>query len=59
MDIAALSMTMNQNNLKEAASIAVMKMAMNVGSENNSQLMELMNNLSLDPNLGTHIDIKA
>lgn len=59
MDIAALSMNMSQSKVQEAASIALMKMAMNTGKETAVQMTEMMKNIAVDPNLGQHLDTKA
>ena len=59
MDIAALSMIMSQSRVQESAGIAVMKMAMNTGKENATQITEMINNSAVDPNLGNHIDVSA
>jgi len=57
MDIAALSMIMSQSRVQESAGIAVMKMAMDTGKENVTQITEIMNSVAVDSNLGNHIDV--
>jgi hypothetical protein len=59
MDIAALSMVMSQSKAQSAAGIAVMKMAMDTGKENATQMTEMIKNSAVDPNLGNHIDVSA
>lgn len=59
MDIAVLSMVMSQSKAQTAAGIAVMKMAMDTGKENATQMTEMMKNSAVDPNLGNHIDVSA
>lgn len=59
MDIAALSMVMNQSRVQEAAGIAVMKMAMNTGKETAAQMTEMLKNVAVDPNLGQHLDARV
>lgn len=44
---------------QSAASMAVMKMAMNTGMENATQMTDMMKNMAVDPNLGQHIDVSA
>lgn len=56
MDIAELSMAMSQNRVQESASIALMGIAMDSCKEDATQMTEMMNNMAVDPNLGTHID---
>ena len=59
MDIAALSMVMSQSKAQTAASIAVMKKAMDTGKENATQMTEMINNYAVDANLGNRIDVSA
>ncbi|TDQ42899.1 YjfB family protein [Aureibacillus halotolerans] len=66
MDIAAVSIAMNQGQLKQQVSLAVMKMAMGTGSQQSSALSELMNSADISamqraaqPNLGGNIDLKG
>lgn len=59
MDIAALSMVMSQSKAHTAASIAVMKIAMNTGKENASQMTEMLQTTAVDPNRGQHLDARA
>lgn len=59
MDIAELSMVMSQSRVQQSAGIAVMKMAMNAGNENATQMTEIMNNSAVDPNLGNNFDASA
>ena len=59
MDIAALSMVMSQTRVQESAGIAVMKMAMDTGKENATQITDIMNNFAVDTNLGNHIDVSG
>ena len=59
MDIAALSMVMSQSKAQTAASIAVMKKAMDTGKENATQMTEMIKNSAVDANLGNHIDVSA
>ena len=59
MDIAALSMIMSQSRVQESAGIALMKMAMDTGKENATQMTEMIKNFAADPNLGTHLDVSV
>ncbi|WP_084284495.1 YjfB family protein [Clostridium lundense] len=58
MDIAGMSVVMNQNKLMEDTGLAVMKMAMNTGKET-AQAMTEMIEKSVNPNLGQHLDIRV
>lgn len=59
MDIPALSMIMSQSRVQESAGIAVMKMAMDTGKENATQMAEMIKNSAVDPNLGNHLDVSV
>ena len=59
MDIAALSMIMNKSRVQGSAGIAVMKMAMDTGKENATQMTDMIKNSAVDPNLGNHVDVSA
>ncbi|WP_082174056.1 YjfB family protein [Clostridium niameyense] len=58
MDIAAMSMSLNQWKLSEVAALSVMKMTMNSSNENAVRMTEMMEQ-ALDPNLGQNLDLKA
>ena len=59
MDIGALSMVMSQSRVQESVGIAVMKMAMDTGTENATQMTEIMNNVAVDTGLGQRLDIRV
>ena len=59
MDIGALSMIMSQSKVQQSAGIAVMKMAMDTGKENATQMTEMIKNVAVDTNVGQHLDTKA
>ena len=59
MDIGALSMIMSQSRIQQSVGIEVMKMAMNTGKENASQITEIMKNVAVDPNVGQNLDTRA
>jgi len=59
MDIAALSIAMSQSRVQQSAGIAVMKMAMDTGKENATQMTEMIKNSAVDPNLGSHLDVSV
>lgn len=56
MDIADMSVYLNQTSVQSAASILVLKMAMNSSTENATQMTEMMSNTAADPTRGTIID---
>ena len=56
MDIAALSMVMGQSRVKQDAGIAVMKMAMDTGKQDATQITDMMANVAVDPNIGQNMD---
>ena len=57
MDIAALSIAMNQANLMQNVSLAVTKQAMDVQQQNTEQLVEMLN--APHPTTGRTIDIQV
>lgn len=59
MDIAELSMVMSQSNTQQSTGIAVMKMAMDTGKENATQMADMIKDVAVDPNLGNHIDVSV
>jgi hypothetical protein len=59
MDIGALSMIMSQSKVQQSAGIAVMKMAMDTGKQSGTQITEMIKNVTVDPNVGQHLDVRA
>jgi hypothetical protein len=57
MDIAALSVLMNQSQVQQQASLSVMKMAMNTAQQNGTELTKMLEQ-SVQPHLGSSIDLK-
>ncbi len=58
MNIAAMSVGMAAQRTTQDMGVAVLKMAMEDGSQGIEQLLDSMQQ-SLDPNLGNNIDIEA
>lgn len=58
MDIARLSIAMNQSQLKQQASISVMKKTMDQAEMQSEQMIQMLQQ-SIQPHLGGHIDAKA
>lgn len=50
---------MSQSKVQDAASLAVMKMAINTGEETSSKVTEMLKSTALDTNLGNHLDRKV
>lgn len=59
MDIGSSSMIMSQSRVQENVGIALMKMGLNTGKENDSQVIEMLKNVSGDPNIGSNLDVTA
>ncbi|WKY45911.1 YjfB family protein [Eubacteriaceae bacterium ES2] len=66
MDIAALSMGMSQIEFAQQASLSVMKMAMNTGETQMTEIIDMMQenmssgvNYPPDPNVGQLLDISV
>lgn len=57
MDIAAASIGMHQANLQNAVQLSVMKMAMNNSEVLNNQMTEMIDNMAVDTNLGSNLDV--
>ncbi|MGY0374970.1 YjfB family protein [Clostridium sp. JNZ J1-5] len=55
MDIAMLSVINNHNKVNDAASLLVLKKAMDTSEENATNMAQLLNQ-SVNPNLGTNFD---
>ncbi|CQR57490.1 YjfB family protein [Paenibacillus sonchi] len=58
MDIAALSVSMNQAGLKQAVGLQVLSIAKNQAEIQGQNLAQMLSQ-SLDPNLGKTLDIKV
>ncbi|MNC16522.1 hypothetical protein D3C76_299910 [compost metagenome] len=56
MDIAALSVSMSQASLKQAASLQVLSIAKNQAEIQGQNIAQMLGQ-SLDPNLGKTLDI--
>ncbi len=63
LDIAAMSMAMNQAQVKQQASLSVMKSAMTTAEQDGAALIDMLSSSGVSqaphPNLGAQIDIKA
>jgi outer membrane lipoprotein-sorting protein len=57
MDIAALSVVLNQSQVQQEATLSVMKMAMNNAEDNSATLTKMLEQ-SVQPHLGSKIDLK-
>ena len=58
MDIAGLSVAVNQSKVMQAASLSVMKIAMDSGKQISEQMTEMLSQPQ-DPNLGRFLDAKV
>ncbi|AFQ43482.1 hypothetical protein Desmer_1489 [Desulfosporosinus meridiei DSM 13257] len=65
LDIAAMSIILNQNKVQEQSSLAVMKMAMDVAANQSESIIAMDGGMtkametSIQPFLGANLDIKA
>lgn len=57
MSIADLSMGMSQVSLQNAVSISLLNMTMDTASDQLTAMTEVLDNLAVDPNLGSNIDV--
>lgn len=58
MDVAALSVSMSQQNLAQQVQVALLSKTMDV-MDNNTQALVKMMEMSVNPNLGGNVDIKV
>jgi len=58
MDIAKLSIMMSQSQLKHQASLSVMKKTMDIAEIQSEQMVRMLE-MSVQPHLGGHVDVKA
>lgn len=59
MDIAALSINLNQSLLQNQVQISLMKMTMENSSIINNDMTEMLDNIAIDPSVGNNLDIKV
>ncbi len=59
MDIAALSINLNQSLLQNQVQISLMKMTMENSSIINNNMTEMLDNIAIDPSVGNNLDIKV
>ncbi|MBW9170644.1 YjfB family protein [Clostridium estertheticum] len=59
MDIASLSMEVNQSKINQYHGIVVMKTDTDTGKENDNQIKEKIKNDGIDPNIGQNLDVIA
>ncbi|TKD70526.1 YjfB family protein [Pseudalkalibacillus hwajinpoensis] len=58
MDIAALSMVLNQAKVQQQVNISLTKTAMNQAQDNSNQFVKMLEQ-SVQPHLGSNINIKG
>lgn len=59
MDIAALSMSMTQQKTQDAVSLSLMRMVMDTNKQGGADMIQMMETMAVDPNLGRHLDTMA
>lgn len=59
MDIAALSMDMSQVSLQNEVQLSLMRMAVEDSNVINEKMNDMIDNMAIDINLGTKIDVKC
>ncbi|TVX91856.1 YjfB family protein [Paenibacillus agilis] len=60
MDVAAMSVRMNQSMLSQAVSLRVTKMSQDLAKQAGNDMVQLLQqSQSVQPNLGRNIDIKV
>ncbi|WDU83963.1 YjfB family protein [Caloramator sp. Dgby_cultured_2] len=58
MDIAVLSINLNQAKIAQETSLAVMKLVMETGKQTANEIVKMIEK-SIDPNLGKIIDVSV
>lgn len=58
MDIAALSMSLSQMNVRQEASVLVTKKAMDQAETNSANIVKMLEQ-SVQPHIGSSIDLKG
>ncbi len=58
MDIAALSMSLSQMNVRQEASVLVTKKAMDQAETNSANVVKMLEQ-SVQPHIGSSIDLKG
>ncbi len=58
MDISALSIVLNQANVKQQVNLSLMKTVMDTAQTNSADLLKALEQ-SVQPHLGSRIDIKG
>ena len=59
MNIAALSVGLSEAKTQQGLQLSVMKKAMDMAGEGGEELLAGTGSASLDPNLGTTVDVQA
>lgn len=59
MDIAALSMSMNQTALSSAVSTSVMKMTMNTSEVEAQGVIKMIDEMDLNHSVGSYLDVRV
>lgn len=59
MDIAAVSMSMGQQKTQDAVSLSLMRMVMDTNKQGGADMIQMMETMAVDPNLGLNLDIMA
>ncbi|WP_394175233.1 YjfB family protein [Guptibacillus hwajinpoensis] len=58
MDIAALSMVLNQAKVQQQVNVSLTKTAMNQAQDNSNQFVKMLEQ-SVQPHLGSNVNIKG
>ncbi|GAA0786717.1 YjfB family protein [Hathewaya limosa] len=56
MDIGAVSMSMSQQKTQDAVSLSLMRMVMDTNKQGGADMIQMMETMAVDPNLGHHLD---
>nr|WP_274601635.1 YjfB family protein [Clostridium rhizosphaerae] len=54
-----MSMILSQSKVQQSAGLAITKLAMDTSKEISLQMTKMISNMSVDPNLGQHLDVRV
>ncbi|APF22092.1 YjfB family protein [Clostridium butyricum] len=59
MDIATLSITMNESTIQNQVQMSLLRMTMDNSSVINENMTEMIDNMAIDTNVGVNLDVSV
>lgn len=59
MDIGIMSMGMGQSSLATAVGVSVLKLGMDTGEKIATQMTDMLQNMSVEPDKGINLDVRV